>query len=167
MKKISPVYVVMLALIAALLLKCGSESEVEKKVEAQDTFITIGSVTARPDATVDVPITLSNSVAIAGVQLSILFDSDDVTFDKPRTTKRCTDMMLMHNVKENELLLMMYNMSGQTIPPGNGSILMLPVKVAQDASGIVNLDLTKALLATQDAQTIPVSSESGKITIRP
>ncbi|UCE20294.1 MAG: hypothetical protein JSV84_08150 [Gemmatimonadota bacterium] len=167
MKKISPLYVAVFITAVAVLANCGSKSEVEENVGTKDSAITVGSVVARPGGNVEVPISLESHVDIAGVQLNIQFDSNAVTVDAPRTTSRTADMMVMHNIKERELLLMLYDMSGKTISPGSGPILMLPVNVAQNASGTISLDLTKAMLATQDAQTIPVSSGSGKITIRP
>ena len=167
MRNVSIVYALLFIAIVAFLANCGSESEVEKEAETQVTAISIGSVVARSGGNVDVPISLDNDVEIAGVQLTVQFNSNFVTIDKPRTTRRCTDMMVMHNVKENELLLMMYNMSGKTISPGSGPILMLPVYISQNASRTIDLELTKALLATLDAQTIPVTEHSGKITVRP
>ena len=167
MKNVPSLYVVMLVTAIAFSAHCGSKSEVEKEVETMVRTISVGSVVSEPGGSIDIPISLDCDVEIAGVQLSIQFDSSVVTLDKPRTTRRSTDMMVMHNIKEEELLLMLYNMSGKTIPPGSGPILMLPAEVAQNATGTIDLNLTKAMLATQDAQTIPVSSESGKITIRP
>jgi hypothetical protein len=167
MKNISSVHVMLLVMAVACIANCGSESEVKEQMEQKETTITIGSVTARPGESILVPISMGNSVEVAGVQLNIEFDSRLVSVDKPETAKRCPDMMIMHNVKENELLLMLYDMGGKTIPPGSGPILMLPVTLTQNATGTISLNLTKALLATQDAQTVPVSSEPGKITVRP
>ena len=147
---------------------CGSNAEkkVEKKVEGATAIVSIDNIFANAGDSLDVPISLENSQAIAGMQLKIQFDPKMLTVDKPRNTKRSTEMLVMHNVKENVLLIMLYNLSGKSMAPGTGPVLMVPIKVSKGATGSSALDLMEAILAKQDAQIVPATWKSGKVTIK-
>lgn len=168
MKRVSSLSVVLLVTAVIFTAYCGAngEKKSEKKVSKKGATVSIDSVEARAGDSLDVPISLENEEAIAGMQLKIQFDPKMVTVHKPRATERSTEMLVMHNVKDSVLVLMMYNMSGKSIGPGSGPILMLPVKAFEDTTGSSNLDLKEVILAKQNAQTVPASSRSGKVTIK-
>jgi len=147
---------------------CGSNAQkkAEKDADMQGTMVMIDSVAVKSGDSLDVPVRLNNTEAVAGMQMRIQFDQKMISVGKPKLTSRSTDMLVMHNVKESELLVMMYNLSGKSIAPGKGSVLTIPVTVARGASGSCTLDLKEAILARQDAQTIPSARKSGMVVVR-
>ena len=168
MKKFSLLCYVLFTIMVFFTAYCGSSAEKkgEKKSEKMGAIVTIDSVVAKAGDSLNVPISLENSEAIAGMQLKIQFDPKILTVDKPMVTKRSTEMLVMHNVKNNELLIMMYNLSGKSIDPGTGPVLMIPMKVSQSAVGSSALDLLEAILAKQDAQTVQSTWKSGEVVIK-
>lgn len=168
MRRLPSLFMVLFTTIVVFTAYCGSgaEKKAEKKGEETKARVTIDSLVAKAGDSLDVPIRLENNVAIGGMQLRVRFDIGKVTVEKPKTTGRSSEMLVMHNVKDNELLLMMYNLSGKSINPGSGPILLLPVKVSREASGTCALDLKEAIVATHDAQNIPTTWASGEIHIR-
>ena len=168
MKRVSSFCCILFIAAVVLTSYCGSDAEKkgEKKGEMKTAIVSIDSVVAKAGDSLDVPISLENSEAIAGMQLKIQFDPKSLTFDKPKLTARSPDMLVMHNVKENVLLIMMYNLSGKSMAPGAGPVLMIPTKVSTQATGSCTLDLMEAILAKQDAQTVPSSWKSGKVVIK-
>lgn len=168
MRRVPSLFMVFLITIVVFTAYCGSgaEKKVENKGEEPRATVTVDSVNARAGDSVDVAIRMDNTEAIGGLQFRIGFDVNKVTLDKPKTTKRSSEMLVMHNIKGNELLIMMYNLSGKSIPPGRGTILRLPVKVSGNATGSSVLDLREAILATHNAQTVPSTWTSGAVNIR-
>jgi hypothetical protein len=159
-----PLFIAAMALTA----HCGSNSEkkTEQGSEQKIAVVTVDSVTARAGDSLSVPIRLDNGEAIAGIQLKIQFDPMVMAVGKPRVTPRAAEMIVMDNVKENILFIMMYNMSRKNVEPGKGPILMIPLKISKGATGTSILEVKEALLARQDAQSVPSSSKSGKVVIR-
>ena len=167
MKRVSSFLGVLFVTSAFFVTHCGcsAEKKVEKKEEKKTAIVSIDTVQTWAGDSLDVPVFLENDEAIAGVQLKIQFDPRVLTIGKPVAAERSGDMLVMHNVKDNELLVMMYSMSGDSIASGNGPILMLPLSISGDAAGSSSLDLREVILAKRDAQTVSASSRSGKLVI--
>ena len=167
MRRVPSLFMVLITTIVVFTAYCGSgaEKKVEKKGEEGKAMVTVDSVKVGAGDSADVAIRMENTEAIGGMQFRIGFDATKVTLDKPKTTKRSSEMLVMHNIKDNELLIMMYNLSGKSISAGRGTVLRLPVKVSEKASGSSILDLREVILATHNAQTVPSAWKSGLVTI--
>jgi parallel beta-helix repeat protein len=98
---------------------------------------------------------------IAGLQLRISYDPKNLTLGKPAVTGRTSGMTLSTQFKDGELIVLMYNLNGLGIKPGDGPILSIPSSVKTDSKGTNGLQLKEVILVGTDAHEIPVSIVTG------
>jgi len=98
---------------------------------------------------------------IAGLQLRISYDPKNLTLGKPAVTGRTSGMTLSTQFKDGELIVLMYNLNGLGIKPGDGPILSIPSSVKTDSKGTNGLQLKEVILVGTDAHEIPVSIITG------
>jgi hypothetical protein len=115
--------------------------------------------------TVDVPIVLSTTKPLAGIQISLEYDDDVMTPGEPVTTERTAGMSVAHNVTDNKILILMYDVSGKTIPSGDGSVLTLPFTVSPNAVGQYEIVFQEVILADERANAVPAEVKSTPVTI--
>ena len=168
MKKIASLIGVLFMAMVVFTAYCGSggEKKDEQKRPLGQATVTMDTIVARAGDSLDVAVSLENDIAIGGMQLKIGFDAGVLAFGKPTLTKRSAELIVMNNTKNNELMLMVYSMGGKSISPGKGPIIMLPVKVAAQASGVYGLDLREVIVATHDARSVPATWAPGALNVK-
>jgi len=105
-------------------------------------------------------------VPVAGVQLKLRYDPDEITFSSPLATDRSDDFIIQY--KDNgkgDLVLVMYNLSGKSIEPGEGNILSLPVHVAPGLKGEPQVEINEAVMADPGAVVIPVGRKGTRLPV--
>jgi hypothetical protein len=105
-------------------------------------------------------------VPVAGVQLKLGYDPDEITFSSPLATDRSDDFIIQY--KDNgkgEMVLVMYNLSGKSIEPGEGNILSLPVNVAPGLKGEPQVEINEAIMADPGAVVIPVGRKGARLPV--
>jgi len=96
---------------------------------------------------------------VAGVQLKIEYDPEQLSFSFPELTSRSTgfDVCYEKDEEEGNLTVIFYRYYGQPIDPGPGSILSLPVVTSSDFDKEnLQIQLKEAILADPGAVVIPV-----------
>jgi hypothetical protein len=105
-------------------------------------------------------------VPVAGAQLEIEYDPDQVSFQVPRLSQRSEHFLVEYRDDEQgKLILIMYNMSNQPIPVGEGSIVSLPAVLNTYAQDNLEIQLKRVVLADENAALIPVGSGSPFIPV--
>ena len=115
--------------------------------------------------TVDVPIVLNTTNPLAGIQISLNYDSDSMTPGEPITTERSAGMSVAHNIDSGTVLLLVYDVAGKTIGPGSGPVLHIPFTISQKAEGPREIVFREVILADEQANAVPTEVKSAHITI--
>jgi hypothetical protein len=114
----------------------------------------------------EVNIIAALDVPVAGAQFQIEYDPAEVSFQVPRLAERSDHFLVEYRDDGNgKLTLLMYNMSNQPIPAGEGSIVSLPAVLKSYAQDDVKIQLKQAVLADEKAALIPVGEKSPSIPV--
>lgn len=113
-----------------------------------------------------VPIVLSNTVALAGLQFTITQSPNAVMIDSVATTRRTAGFTAKWNPSSGKVL--MVDFSGRRlIQPGKGPVAELICRVRPDAAmGGVTLGLSGVVLADSLAKGVPVGTVSSIFTVK-
>ncbi len=119
----------------------------------------------QPGSSGEVKVMADLEVPVAGAQLQIDYDPDLVSFQVPRLSERSSHFIVEYRDNKNgKLTLVLYNMSNEPIPAGEGNILSLPVMLTPDAEGEF-IELKEVVLADQKAALIPVGGQSPSVPV--
>lgn len=136
---------------------------------SQSNVLKVGSGSGAPGSSGNiVSILLQNNVAVAGLQLTLSYDSGKLTAKNVASTARSSQMAIFtfNEPTSGELRLIVSDLSGKVISSGNGSIADVYFDVKANASpGNVNLILSNVVMSDANAQSIPVTTENGIFTI--
>jgi len=105
-------------------------------------------------------------VPVAGVQLKLEYDPDQLSFSSPLVTDRSSDFIIQYKDEgKGELILVMYNLSGGAIEPGAGNIISLPAKLKPGLEGDPEIDIKEAIVADPGAAVIPVGKKGTRLPV--
>jgi hypothetical protein len=117
-----------------------------------------------PGTTGEVKVFADLEVAVAGAQIKIDYDSEQLSFEAPRLSGWSDRFIAEYkDDKQGELVILLYNLSNDPISPGEGDMLSLPVTVSSDATNKIKLQIDEIVLADQNAVEIPV--DDGKTSV--
>jgi len=122
------------------------------------------SLQAGSEGNIDLWADLKTSVA--GVQLKIKYDPEQLTFSAPKLTSRSSsfEQPLYKDDGNGNLTVLFFRLSKAPITPGEGSILSLPVVTTSNFDKEkLQLYLKEAILADTEAVVIPV--EKGEVIL--
>jgi len=103
-------------------------------------------------------------VPVAGAQLRINYDPEQLSFDPPRLSDWSGQFIAEYkDNKQGELIVLLYNWSNDPIPPGEGNIFSLPVSVNPNVMNKIKLEIGEVVLADENAVEIPV--DDGKESV--
>jgi hypothetical protein len=102
---------------------------------------------------------------IAGVQLKIEYDPEQLTFSVPALTSRSAGLNIFYkDDRKGNLTVLFYRFFGKPIDSGKGSILSLPVVTSSNFDKEkMQLYLKEAILADPEAVVIPI--EKGEVIL--
>ena len=104
--------------------------------------------------------------SVAGVQLKIKYDPEQLSFSAPKLTSRSSsfEQPLYKDDGNGNLTVLFFRLSKAPITPGEGSILSLPVVTSSNFDKEkMQLYLREAILADSEAVVIPV--EKGEVIL--
>jgi hypothetical protein len=76
-------------------------------------------------------------------------------------------MTLMSHVQDGRLRLVLYSLDGQGLEAGAGPVVLLPVTVGAHADAAPALTLTQVVVATPQAQVVPVTVGQRTVKVAP
>lgn len=94
-------------------------------------------------------------VAVAGVQIKVAYDPNQVTISAPKPTERVENFTLAYNDKDGVLTLLLFDLEGGAISTGEGNLFCLPVDIVSEDDS-VDFELSQAIMADTTAWCIPV-----------
>jgi hypothetical protein len=100
-------------------------------------------------------------VPVAGAQLEIDYDPDEISFQVPRLSERSDHFLMEYRDNgQGKMTVLLYNMSNQPIPVGDGNIVSLPATLSSRVDEKVQIKLKQVVLADEKAALIPVGDGS-------
>lgn len=149
-------------LLLALSIQTGDN--LNKTKEAADT-ISLSTVRALPGSSAVVPINLTNSDSIAGVQSTIFFSN--VTLDSIVPGSRAFNMQLSSNVFPDSAIMVIVSLQGNSIPPGEGNLANLYFTIPESAQygDTIPIIFGRTVLSDPHATRLSVQKVNGFIYI--
>ncbi|MBI4552274.1 MAG: T9SS type A sorting domain-containing protein [Candidatus Latescibacteria bacterium] len=144
--------------------------ELPMKVVAGPAFsvtVNLGDVQTLSAGQLAIPVTMQADGTIAGAQMAFAFDPAQLQVGTPQLTGRADGMTLVSHVTEGTLRIIVYSATGQGITAGSGTTLLIPVTILGDASAQPSLTLSQVILATRQAQVIPVTLGTSTVKVAP
>lgn len=147
------------SLMTALLLSLGLGARA-------DNIVTIGSASGAPDEDVTVSISMTNTDAVAALQVNIPLD-DELAFvtGSAALGSRSNGHSVTAGVKDGVLNIMVYNLSLAAFTGNNGEVVSFRLKLGNQPSDIT-LTASKLILTDTNGNSVDGSTESGSISIR-
>ena len=110
-----------------------------------------------------VSINLDNTELVASMQFTLIFDGNLLAADTAYTTSRTSNMDIAYNTWTDSIKVLLYNMMGDTISSGTGTIveILLTVDTSVSVEDSVLLNLDGVVLADTLAGAIPSLSIDG------
>jgi hypothetical protein len=103
-------------------------------------------------------------VPVAGAQIKIDYNSEQLSFEAPRLSDWSNKFIAEYkDDKQGKLIVVLYNLSNDPISPGEGKFLSLPVTVSPNSTDQIKLEIDEIVLADQNAVEIPV--DYGKTSV--
>jgi len=158
------VNVVDVVAIVNIILGTGKPLAGRPAPEMGQAVVSIGETSGYQGEWITVPIEVSNSVPVAGVQVSLEYDPKLLTAGNAQTTERSQGFEVAYNASSGDIVALIYSLSGDVIKAGHGSVITIPVKVKSNAND-VSLRLKQVVLASKDANSIPMVVEDETIVI--
>ena len=120
----------------------------------------------RPNAAVEVPITIDNGTGVAGGSITLTFDSDVLTANRVEAANLITDFRSVGNIVGNEVRFAFANATGLS---GSGAVANVLMTVNSNAKfdGSSALTLSKAAIYDENAEAIPTTQSYGLFTVTP
>ncbi len=114
---------------------------------------------------INIALDITNTIPVAGLQLTIEYDTDIFIPANPQTTERSKGFELAYNSYSGELTILVFNLSGMTIKPGTGAVVSIPLNITSPCNA--TLKLKNVILAAEDASLIPIEIQSSSVTTNP
>ena len=120
----------------------------------------------QPGSSGEVKVMADLEVPVAGAQLQINYDPDEILFQTPKLSERSDHFLMEYRDDgKGKLTVLLYNMSNDPIPVGEGNILSLPAMLNPDAEDKFKIELKEVVLADEKAALIPVGDQSPSVPI--
>ena len=116
----------------------------------------------------NVNIVLVNKSELGGLQFTVEYNPLLISIDSVSGTGRLSDIDLHYNEPTSgNFTVLVTDLSGQTISPGEGTVLQLKISVAQNTTPqAVNLDLDDIIFANSEGLTLSAASANGYFIVK-
>jgi hypothetical protein len=111
----------------------------------------------QPGTAGEIKVLADLEVPVAGAQIQIDYDPQQLSFDAPRLSDWSNKFIAEYkDDKQGKLTVLLYNLSNDPISRGEGRLFSLPVTVSPNAVNKIKLGINQIVLADQNAVEIPV-----------
>ncbi len=105
-------------------------------------------------------------VPVAGVQLKLRYDPNQMSFSSPVTTDLTNDFIIQYKDEgKGKMTVVMYNMAGKSIESGEGNILALPVVLKTGLKDDPQVEIEEVIMADPEAVGIPVGKKGTHLPV--
>jgi hypothetical protein len=133
------------------LMKCINRSvgRVDPKAAAPD--VVVRDLVSLDGWAVGVPVEVVSDVDVVGVMVRFGFDRAVLAVGEPQLTERAERMTLDYGVVDDELVVLVYSLTGEVIEAGTGSVVRVPFEAVGGAEGEVAIEVIEPVVFTADA----------------
>jgi len=117
---------------------------------------------SHPDL-INIAIDITNPIPVAGVQLTLEYDPDIFIPAEPKTIGRSNGFDIVSKANSGELTIVLYDISGETIEPGAGTVVKIPLNIVSTANAVLNIK--KVILASEYGSPIQAKIQNGSLTM--
>ena len=132
--------------------------------------LSVPDLDADPGSSIAVPISLTSTGQIAGLQFMLNFDPDILTFDSVKKGVNTAGMIVSGNLvagSDHQVIVIVMNLENDLIASGTGSVAVLNFKVKAGAVGSCGLNLSGVMLSNADGGAItPFDQINGTFTVK-
>ena len=132
--------------LGTLLLLANNDPEREAEA-AGVVNLNLLSPVRTPEGNLEVPVTIRSSNPLAGVQMSIKFDSESFNVKAPKIAEMTAHMNVSTKVVGDEIHLMVCSLDGHSIPSGEGVLFTIPLQSVSAHTKEFELSLNAAKAA--------------------
>jgi hypothetical protein len=105
---------------------------------------------------------------VAGMQARVAYDPGRVSLGRPEPAPGTEGFRLAAHETGDELLLVLYSVSGETLPAGERALVRIPIRVDGAVAGEdVGLELRQVLLADRRGVVVPANIAAASLTALP
>jgi len=135
---------------------CDFCSEKLAKTNTEPARIGADQVSHPTPNKVTVPIGIETPVPVAGLQLTLEYDSKRLVAGEVLTTELTYGFKVASRAESGKLTLLLYSTTGQLIPAGSGPVVQIPFKLTSKKAGGGKLHFEEVILAGENGGAIPV-----------
>ncbi len=139
-------------------------------VRSEAATLSVGSVKAQSGETITISIDLANgpSTRISSMNFNLLYDSNQISFDKAVAGQVVTDAgksLSVSTPAPGQLSVIIFGLNQNAI--ANGTLLTLSFRINTTAkTANVALKLKNAVASDSQAKSVPLKLKNGKITVK-
>jgi hypothetical protein len=134
-----------------------------KRVRLGSAKVHIGEALSPKDEWTIIPIEMETPMPVAGIQMTLKYDSNAITVGEPQITELSKGFETDYAVKSGEMKILMYSLSGDLMPVGSDPIIIIPVKITPTSTENNLLQLKDIIISTANSNTVPVLTEDTSI----
>ncbi|MBT5874111.1 MAG: T9SS type A sorting domain-containing protein [Candidatus Latescibacteria bacterium] len=124
--------------------------------------VALGDAHQLPEGQNAISVSLTSDVATAGLQVMLNYDADLIRVGMPRLVDRLEGLDMVSNVAEGDIRLLIYSLSGESLPSNMGDLILIPVEPLRGTSSV---DLSQAIVVDHRAQILPVTVVNGTVRV--
>lgn len=110
--------------------------------------LTISALPRDVTGPVSVPVQIKSSAPVSGLQFSFKLDAHRFLVAQPRVTELSRHMSVAIEPHGDEVAVMLYSLTGDPLPLNEGTVLQIPVTIAEPLAKNEDLKITSALAGT-------------------
>jgi hypothetical protein len=148
-------------IVAIVNVILGRKNAPDALPERAPSLVSVGKITDLQDGWLRVPIEVTNSVPIAGVQVTVEYDVNTMTIGEAETTLRSDGFQIAYNATSGEITVVLYDASGSAINEGSGAIASVLVKSASLNIDTRQLRIKDVILVAENGSRVRVSIDDG------
>lgn len=113
--------------------------------------------------TVSLPVLLKSTAPVSGLQFAFKLDSRRFRIAQPQLTEISREMSVALHAEGDEVRVMLYSLTGEPLPLQEGTVLQVPVTIAEPLTREENLKITAALAGTTNGGRLDtrIGSDAG------
>ena len=132
----------------------------------QPVKLGLGDVEIGKDSRGLLPITLSSTGHVAGLQTDLIFDPALIEVGIPYLTDSYAHIQIEHDITDGTLRLLLYNAEGGALALAPGTELLVPVTLLDESTEDATVTLNETTLASAQARLLATISGVTTVAIR-